>query len=50
MASRGKKFKVRRNLKARKSGRDRKRLTDRDGSTPSKAVFFGDDPKTETRA
>jgi len=42
MASATKVFKVRKKLKARKQGRDRKNKLARDGSTPPKAVLFGD--------
>lgn len=43
MASATKVFKVRRRLKLKKMGRKRKNLTAKNGSTPSKAVLFGDE-------
>ncbi len=48
MASCTKVYKVRKRLKQRKSGRDRKHQLERNGSTPSKAAFFGE-AKPEAR-
>lgn len=42
MASSMRIFKARKRLKRRKRGLDRKNELNRDGSTPSKAEFFGD--------
>jgi hypothetical protein len=47
MASPTKVFKVRKKLKARKQGRDRKNRTEREGSTPSWEAVFGE-PKNQT--
>jgi len=47
MASPTKVSKTRKKLKARKLGRDRKHHTARDGSTPTRAEFFGDVPKAQ---
>lgn len=44
MASRTMVYKRRKRLKACKAGRDRKLRTAKLGSTPSRAVFFGDVP------
>ena len=42
MGSLTKTYKVRKKLKERKQGRDRKNRLNREGSTPSKGEFFGD--------
>jgi hypothetical protein len=42
MASASKVYKARKRLKARKTGRDRKNKLEKCGTTPSRAVFFGD--------
>lgn len=42
MASATKVYKTRKRLKQKSLGRDRKNRLDREGTTPSQAVFFGD--------
>jgi hypothetical protein len=42
MASPTKAYKVRKRLKQKKAGRARKNRTEREGSTPTPAAFFGD--------
>ena len=47
MASDSKVFKARKKIKARKRGRARKNRLARDGTTPTKAEFFGDEAKKD---
>ena len=50
MASVTRIYKVRKNLKDRKAGLERKNKLNRDGSTPTKAVFFGDKEEDDKKA
>ena len=49
MASRGRIFKARKNMKDRKAGKDRKNSNNKHGTTPTRAEVFGDnDNSTDT--
>jgi len=48
VASATKKYKIVRKRKARRMGNDRKTAEARNGTTPSRAAFFGDDAAANT--